>query len=326
MNPSDEIFTQAAMMSSALAGGLPATTTADVTSWHVGRDDATKKFLAPFFFSGTAASKTSNWPSICSAFKKHGVVVQARADAFEKVAAADLPLRIATAYSSAGLDFDEFTSADLVQVACEDDAGVLSWPIGCTAKNLHQFVEAVRFGAGGDCPTGIAISTASHPKDLEAALSCGGDYVVLRSRAEGLTYQDLICLRRLAEANNQSEKPTTILADFPCLSAKDFFIVAALGAAAISIDRVMQPAIETSAPSQGQSEGMLSSLGIAGLETKSEAPRKSSTLIDQAIAELKAEITRLVLQTGASSMSELDAAMLRTTSTVASKSLGIPAL
>lgn len=276
------------------------------------------QFASPWFLRHLPAELNGqHWSLLCPLLRKHHVSVYCAVEKFEGVPAAAVPIRLSQRNVGEPLRSLDFKSADAFEVTCQTAASLAGWrwpsELGEPAR-LPALLSTLRVAAGGTTPIGIGLPLGAATGDIDACLAAPVDFVSLIDDSSGgaaadetLLVESLVRTRHRCVEQGQPQLPILLAAD---IQQPDHLLkLLALGATAVSIDGLLQPALRALAPPAAQTPtGMLS--GISSLTP----PKTDFSPVELVLKRLHQQLARCAADARLGRLAELQPSHLKATS------------
>ncbi|GAB5404524.1 MAG: hypothetical protein Aurels2KO_27550 [Aureliella sp.] len=272
------------------------------------------------------------WARACAAFRGASVPVFASADRFKMVPAEAVPVRFAQTFAGEPLRFDDIATADAIQVNCwQRKTNNARWPSEAGGDQIAAYLDAIRIAAGSDVPVGVGFQVGVCDLDIETAIAAGAEFIGVFAGDPFVSIQHVVALRRIRAACIAAGKSSMIvIASLPAVKPDEMLKLLAVGASVVSIDTSLANlASEISAQTKQvdkQTSGGLGSALLNALEPNDDPVGKSLERLPEQLESCREKMIDRMAEIGATSLSTLTEANLRTSSTTLSKLLGIEML
>ncbi|MFO1066636.1 MAG: hypothetical protein U0892_22480 [Pirellulales bacterium] len=322
-------------------GGLPS------SAIQIPTADAGRTFSqAVPFFSRRSPIKASDalWSPFCGLMRELGMPLYALTPELESVPVASVPIRFTRRAADEGFDLLELETAEAIELTCrrnrpgvdqplaqEDVEQVPTLPLELrSVDELNSLIEACRQLTDYRTPIGCALTPADVVTDVRAAIAAQFDFVLLEfplNGKQGDIYDEQL-LASVADAaaviksSPRSEVPLFVDADVT--DSEALIILLAAGARAVSIDALIRQAIPAAPAASSVSYSSMGLLGSLGSSTPK--PQADIGPIERVLKKLLDTLACRMMQTGARTMAEFDAGLLRGFSERAQQAARVPGL
>jgi hypothetical protein len=274
---------------------------------------------SPWFLRQPLMSRLGSfWPPLCGLLRAHGIATFCPVEDFDKVSAAQAPVRFARRHTLQPLVVNELRTADAIELECYNPrTQCWVWPPELeNPADLPAMLSTIRMAVGSTTPVGICLPLDIGDEALSTSLAAQPDFITLDGRAaiEGNHPAVLLdTLRRVRAAKAQTAAGgTAVLVVADVTESLHCLKLLALGATAVSIDSIVatwltqarQPAIEPPA-------GMLSSIGFPS------APRIDLSPVEKGLIGLHAGLQQVLTRLGVVDLRGLTTDTLRGVSAAA---------
>ncbi len=283
------------------------------------------QFASPFIVRHLGPAQLGPaWEVFCRLLRTHGLPLYSSVEALEANPVASVPGRMARRFVDEPFERIELRTADAFEVECRDkEQQNWGWPSELsTTEKLRGLVTAVREAAGGDTPVGLSLPIGASDRDVNRCLDSGVDFLTLVVQGDGpldaATVGGLVHARRTCRSAGHRLFP--LLLDAPVPNVEQAVKLLALGATAVSIDRVLRGAIPKpdSAKPSPVGGGMLSGISSVPVEKTPALPEMERILV-----RMSSYLRNRMRLTGTQRLSDFGAHCLKGLSATACQVSGI---
>lgn len=272
-----------------------------------------------------SAKLGETWQDFCSLLRQYGIPLDCSVDDLKSIARSAIPVRLGQRAFDRPLLATQVQTADLFELSSRsaktDD---WAWPaeIG-NIKNLAGFLTAVREAAGGNTPIGIKLPLGADSFDIQASIEAGVDFLSLVSLGQDVDELAIWGIARARDiANSLGASSLTIIVDVPVEGPEDALKCLALGASIVTIDRLLEPLLETPVEATKTPAGRLTSLGAVPTKQKPPSLRK----VKGAMNSFRELLVRQMRLCGATDLTSFNRQCLRATTPQCAEVTGVQPL